>query len=562
MNYLKLCELYEKISSTSKRLEKVEIISKFLSGLKEENSRFIYLLMGKVFADYEQKNFGISGQILLKTISVSFGITLDEAIKKFKELGDLGDVAEFFVKKKRQSFLFQKDLTTEKVFENLEKLSSMEGKGVIDKKIALLSELFSIAKPIEAKYLSRAILENLRIGISSPTIVDALSKTFFDGENKEIIQEKYDLTNDFVEIFQACKKGEESLREISIVPGKPLNVMLAVKVNDIAEAFEVCGKPAAIEQKYDGFRMLINKDKEGKIRLFTRKLEDVTLQFPDVVERVENNVKGKSFILDSEITGFDKKTKKYLPFESISQRIRRKYEIERLIEELPVEINVFDCLSLNGKDLTKISFMERRKIVEKIVKKETLKIRPAVQIITDKEEEANKFFEEALKLGEEGIMIKSLDSPYKQGRRVGYMCKLKPEANDLDLVITGAEYGTGKRSGALTSFFVACRDGEDLLEIGRVSSGLKEKEEEGLTYEQITKLLEPLIESEKDNIVRLTPKVVIMVTYQNIQPSTAYSSGFALRFPRIVRYRPDKSWKDISSIDEIRKEVLKSRAKL
>ena len=347
-----------------------------------------------------------------------------------------------------------------------------------------------------------------------------------------------------------------------IVPGKPLNVMLAVKVLSIEEAFEVCGKPAALEQKYDGFRVLISKQKSGEIKLFTRKLEDVTKQFPDVVERIKENVTGESFILDSEVVGYNKATKKYLPFESMSQRIKRKYEIERLVEELPVEINVFDCLSYEGKDLIKEPFNERRKIVEKIIKEEPFKIRPAVQIVTDNEEEAEKFFQEALELGEEGIMIKRLDAPYRQGRRVGYMCKLKPEANDMDLVIVGAEYGTGKRSGALTSFFLACRNGEDLLEVGRVSSGLKEKKEEGLTYDALTKILLPFVESEENNIVKLSPNVVLMVTYQNIQPSPSYSSGFALRFPRIIRYRPDKSWKDIAQLDEIKEEVEKGRAKL
>jgi DNA ligase 1 len=560
MKYKKLCELYEKVSSTTKRLEKTDILSEYLKELN--NPELAYLLLGRVFPDYDQRELGISQQILVKAISKSFGIKTTDVMNEFKRLGDLGDVAEFLIEKRNQSFLFNTELSVEKVFQNLQKIACLEGKGAIEKKISLISELYSLANPLESKYLSRTILGNLRIGISTPTILDAFAKSFFNGENKELIQEKYDISNDLAEVFSACKVNKKELEKIHIVPGKPLNVMLAVKAVTIEEAFEVCGKPAAIEQKYDGFRMLINKDSEGKISLFTRKLENVTKQFPDIVERIKKNIKGKSFILDSEIVGFDKKTKKYLPFEAISQRIRRKYEIERLVDELPVEINIFDCLSFEGKDLIKKPFIERRKVVEKIIKEEKLKIRPAVQIITDNEEVANKFFQEALELGEEGIMIKTLNASYKQGRRVGYMCKLKPIANDLDLVITGAEYGTGKRGGALTSFFVACRKGDELLEIGRVSSGLKEKEEEGLTYDQMTEILLPLVESEDKNIVQLSPKVVVMVTYQNIQPSTAYSSGFALRFPRIVRYRPDRSWRDIASLEEIREEVKKTRAKL
>ena len=560
MRYEELCDLYEKISQTTKRLEKTDILVQFLSNL--ENPKLIYLLSGRVLPEYDLREIGISQQILIKAISKSFGIKTTDVINEFKELGDLGDVAESLIKKRNQSFLFSSDLTSEKIFENLLKILDLEGIGAIEKKISLISELYSIAKPIEAKYLSRTILGNLRIGISTPTIIDAISKLFFNGEFKELVQEKYNLSNDFVEIFNASKKGIKELEKISLNTTKPLNVMLAVKVDSFEEAFEVCGKPAAIEQKYDGFRMVISKSKLGDISLFTRKLENVTAQFPDVVERIKKNIKGKSFILDSEIVGFNRETKKYLPFEAISQRIRRKYDIEDLIEKLPVEINIFDCIYLDGKDLTKKSFLERRKILEKIIKIEELKIRPAVQIVTDDLKKAEEFFQEALELGEEGVMIKRLDAEYHSGRKVGYMCKLKPVMEDLDLVIIGAEYGTGKRSGSLTSFILACKNGEELLEIGRVSSGLKEKEEEGLTYEQMTEILKPLIESEENNIVTLSPKIVVMVNYQNIQPSPSYSSGFALRFPRIVRYRPDKSWKDIASLDEIKEEVKKSRAKL
>ncbi len=560
MKYKKLCALYEEISGTTKRLEKADKIVDFLKEL--DKPKFIYLISGNILPNYDSRELGISQQTLIKAISKSFGIKTTEVVKEFKELGDLGDVAESLIQRRNQSYLFSSELSVEKVLENLLRILTLEGTGTIEKKISLISELYSIAKPIEAKYLSRTILGNLRIGVSTPTIIDAISKLFFGGKFRELIQEKYDLINDFSEIFNAAKRGKEELERISIEPGRPLNVMLAVKVSSMKEAFEMCGKPAAIEQKYDGFRMIISKRGDGKISLFTRKLEEVTNQFPDVVDKVKENINAKKFILDSEIVGFDRRTKKYLPFEAISQRIKRKYNIEKLVRDLPVEINVFDCLSVDGKDLTKEPFFKRREILEKIVKEEELSIRPAVQIITESLEKAEEFFQEALNLGEEGIMIKRVDANYRPGRKVGYMCKLKPEANDLDLVIVGAEYGTGKRSGSLTSFFLACKDGEELLEIGKVSSGLKEKEEEGLTYEQMTKILEPLIESEKNNIVKISPRVVVMITYQNIQSSPSYSSGFALRFPRIVRYRPDRSWKDIASIEEIKQEVDKSRAKL
>jgi len=562
MYYSEFVFVYEALAGTTKRLEKISILAEFLKKLKQKGKKeWMYFLVGKVTADYDTREFGISGQLTIKALAGAYGISSEKVLERFKKIGDFGDIAEELSEKRKQSALFSKRLDVDKVFDNLIKILSIEGKGAIERKLDLVSELLASASGKEAKYIIRTLLNDLRVGVSTPTIIYALAESFFPDKEEaaEKLQEAYDISNDFAEIFEHASRGElKELTKVIIVPGKPLNVMLAVKAKDISEAFEICGKPAAIEQKYDGFRMLINK-KGKEISLFTRRLENVTKQFPDVVEYVKNNIKGESFILDSEVVGYDRKTKKYKPFETMSQRIKRKYEIEKLIDELPVEVNVFDVMYYEGKDFMSVPFKERRKLVEKIVKTEKWKIRPAVQIITDKEDEAMNFYKEALKIGEEGIMVKKLDAPYKSGRKVGYLVKLKPELKDFDLVIVGAEHGTGKRAGWLTSYIVACRSGDKLLEIGRVSSGLKEKEEEGTTYKEITKILKPLIIEEKENVVRVKPKIVVSVNYQNIQPSPTYDSGFALRFPRITNYRPDRSIKDITTIEEIKKEVKKGR---
>lgn len=555
MLYSELVNIYEQLASTTKRLEKKTILAKFLKNL--EDSKTIYLLAGRVVPDYDSRELGISQQLAIKSIAHSFSIDEHKVAERFNKTGDLGEIAREFSEKKRQSALFSSKLTIQKVFDSITKLMEIEGKGAVDKKLAIISDLLSNASPLEGKYIIRTLLSDLKIGVSAPTIVDSLSEAFEIEPEK--VQSAFDLANDFAIIFNACSKGVKELEKISLLPGRPINVMLATKVATIEEAFEICGKPAAIEEKYDGFRMLISKDQQGNISLFTRRLEDVTKQFPDVVKVVKENIKGNSFILDSEIVGYDPKTKKYRPFEAISQRIKRKYDIEETIKSLPVEVNVFDVVYYEGKDMINTPFIERRKLVEKILKEKSLIIRPAVQIITDNPEVAMEFFYNALKIGEEGIMIKAINAPYKQGRRVGYMCKMKPEINDLDLVVVGAEYGTGKRGGWLTSYIVACRDKDQLLEVGKVSSGLKEKDEEGFSYEQMTSLIKPLIEEKTSNAVKVKPEIVVSVTYQNIQASPSYSSGFALRFPRISHYRPDRSIKDIVSIDEIKKEAKRGR---
>jgi DNA ligase-1 len=557
MYYSKFVEVYESLGDTSKKLEKTAILAAFLKELKKEGkSEWIYLLRGRVLPDFDAREFGISDQLVLKAISNSFGIKSEEVQAKFNKAGDWGEVAEFFVEKRRQSTLFSKKLEVQKVFDNLKTLVSIEGKGAIDRKMKIIAELLTSASGKEAKYIARTLLSDLKVGVADALVLDALNLAFFDNKEgmKPKLEEKYDLSNDLALLFNACVKGEGELDKIDISPGRPIKVMLAVKVENFEEGFEAVGKPCAIEQKYDGFRMLINKEK-GNITLFTRKLENVTAQFPDIVSAVQKYIKGDSFILDSEVVGYDPKTRKYRPFEAISQRIKRKYEIDKLVEQLPVEINVFDVLFYNGKSLLSEKFVERRKLIEKSIRGKEYIIRSAVQIVTDNEKEAQKFYEEALKIGEEGVMMKNLDAPYKQGRKVGYMVKMKPIMQDLDLVIVGAEYGTGKRAGWFTSFIVACKDGDRLLEVGMVSSGLKEKEEEGTSYEEITRLLKPLIISEEGNQVKVKPKVVVSVTYQNIQKSPSYSSGYALRFPRITHYRPDRSVYDIYTLKDIEREV-------
>ncbi len=557
MKYSEFVEVYEKLASTSGKLEKISILAEFLRKLKREGrSEWIYLLRGRILPDYDPREFGISNKLVAKIIGKSFGISEDKVTERFKKIGDLGEVAEEFAEKKRQGALFSKHLDVRDVFNELKKVVDIEGKGAVGKKIELIAGLLSNASGKESKYLVRTLLNDLRVGVADALLNDAIAEAFLSNEQVREIEYAYDLANDFAVVFEAAIKGEKDLRKILVVPGRPLKVMLPIKVTQLEEGFRICGKPAAFEHKYDGFRMLIHK-KDDEIWLFTRKLENVTKQFPDVVEAVKKNVIGNSFILDSEVVGYDQKTKKYKPFEAISQRIKRKYDIDKLVKNLPVEINLFDVLYYNGQSLMDKEFAERRRLVEKIVKEKKMVIKIAHQIVTSELKEAEKFYEKALAIGEEGVIVKKLDAPYRQGRKVGYMVKMKPEVNDLDLVIVGAEYGTGKRGGWLTSYVIACgsKSGK-FLEVGKVSSGLKELAQEGgTTYEEMTELLKPLIISSSGREVKVKPKIVVAVTYQNIQKSPSYASGYALRFPRITWYRPDKSINEITTIDEIKKEA-------
>ncbi len=577
MKYSVLVEVYERLESTTKRLEKTSILSDFLKSA-DDLDKVMLLVQGRVFPNWDQRELGMAARLLLKAISVATGASLEKIESTWKETGDLGNVAVELTKKKSQVALFSQPLTVQKVFDNLRKIAEMEGAGTVDRKVQLVAELMTSASPVEAKYIIRTILGELRVGLGEGTVRDAIVWAFFadkagvkyDKATNELdlsddervnydkyttlVQEALDVANDFAEVAKIAKeKGESELQNVSLMPGKPVKVMLFQKAKDIADAFTVVGKPAAIEQKYDGFRLQVHKTK-GKITLYTRRLEDVTAQFPDVMQRIAKNVKGDNFIIDAEVVGIDLQTKKYLAFQSISQRIKRKYDIEEMARKFPVEVDVFDILFFNKDSLLKTHFIERRKILEKIVVPVVHEIKLAEHMVTDDEVVAEKFYKSSLAAGNEGVMMKNLQGIYKPGSRVGFGVKVKPTMDTLEVVIVGAEWGEGKRGQWLASFMVAVRDPDtnSFVEIGRVGTGIKEKVEEGVSFEQLTQLLLPLIVEEKGREVRVRPEVVIEVDYEEIQKSPTYSSGFALRFPRLVKLREDRLAEDINTVEDVK----------
>ncbi len=570
MKYSDLVAVYAELEQTTKRLEKTAILASFLKKTQESDlDMVILLLQGKVFPSYDEAKLGVAAKLVIRAISTASGLTPAKLEQDWKKTGDLGLVAERMIHGKVQATLFSQELMVKKVFDNLKKLSSLSGAGTVDQKVKLLSELLTSAKPEEAKFIVRTVLEDLRVGIAEGTLRDSIVWAYlYQGnieeknqvENREdykkvveAVQEAYNATNDFATVAKAAKKGLPAVQDISISVGSPLQVMLAQKETTIDDAFSRVGRPAALEYKYDGFRMLIHKH-EGKYALYTRRLENVTAQFPEVVNFIRDNVNGSNFIIDAEAVGFDAKTNQYLPFQHISQRIRRKYGILELAKKLPVELNVFDVLFLNGKSLIKEPFSKRRDTLAKIVTERPKKIILAHQLITGENKDAQKFFEAAIKAGNEGIMFKALDAPYKPGSRVGHMVKFKSAMETLDLVIVGAEWGEGKRKGWLTSFTLACKDEDEFKEIGKVGTGIKELEEEGLSFNELTETLKPYILSGKGKEVRIKPHVILEIKFEEIQASTSYGSGYALRFPRVLRERTmEKGLKDVSDLDLVKR---------
>ena len=556
MLYKSLVELYQKLEATTKKLEKTRYIAEFLKQIKEkELNHILCLIQGTVFPKWDQREIGFSSKLMLRAIARAAGVNASVVEKKWKDIGDLGIVAEGLIEEKKQRTLAAKELTTQKVFENIRKLAGLEGPGTIDRKISLVAELLTSATPLEARYIVRTILEEMRIGVAEGIVRDAIALAY--SIDPKVIERAYDLLLDFGEVAQLAKKGTSTLEELSLAPGRPLQVMLAIRVESIEEAFKALGKPAQFEVKLDGFRAQIHYD--GKdAKLFTRRMENVTKQFPELLPILKKNVKAKSYIIDTELVGYDPKTKKYMPFQNISQRIKRKYGIIQMAKELPVEINVFDLIYYNGKSLIKKPLKERRALLEKIIKEVPRKIVLTRKLITDDVKKAEKFYKEVLKEGFEGVMIKNINSAYVPGRRVGGWLKLKPIMETLDLVIIGAQWGEGKRSNWLSSFTLACKHGNKFLAIGKVGTGIKEKEGK-LTFKELTEQLKPYIIETKGKNVKIKPALVFEIAYEEIQKSPTYESGFALRFPRVLRVRYDKSIKDVDTLERVKRLYEKQK---
>ena len=569
MEYKRLAEIYEKLENTPKRLEKTEIISDFLKELPSDDlEKTILLMQGKVFPDWDAREIGVAAQTMAKAISLSSGMTAQAIEQEWKKTGDLGQTAENLVARKTQHTLASSSLSVDKVFDNLRKIASESGSSSTSRKINLLAQLLAFSEKNEAKYVTRTVLGDLRIGVGDGVMRDAIAwatlmrvEEGMSAEDREryngfvdAVQNAFNLTADFAEVYKAAKKGIRTLKSVRMSSEKPVRVMMALKAGTATEAFARVGRPAMAEFKYDGFRLEIVKDNKGKIRLYTRRLDNVTAQFPELAEQIEKNVKGKSFILDSEAVGYDGQTKKYLPFQKISQRIKRKHDIEKVSHQLPVEVNVFDILSYEGKNLIKEPFLERRQLLEKIVNSIERKVKLSENRIVESEEDVELFFERSKQAGNEGLIIKNLKAIYKPGARVGHMIKFKKALETLDLVIIGAEWGEGKRSRWLSSYNLACFEQGKLFEVGKVSTGLKEKKEEGLSFDEITEMLKPLIISENGKQVEVKPKIIIEVAYEEIQKSPSYSSGYALRFPRVVRDRSsEKDVKEANSLEDLKR---------
>lgn len=571
MEFSVLAEAFEKIEATTKRLEMMDYLVKLFKATPPDLiDKVVYLTQGKLYPDYlGMPELGVADKLAMRAISRISGRSISEVEDAYKRLGDLGSAAEELLKKKAQLLFFTQPLTVERVYATLDKIAKASGPGSIQQKVSLLAGLLADASPREAKYIIRIVTGRLRLGVADMTVLDALAQAFTGSrDNRPILERAYNLCSDLGAVAKAVATGGlEAVKQFKIELGRPIRCMLAERLSTPEEIIKKLGKASA-EWKMDGLRMQIHKDGD-KIVIFSRRLENLTEQFPDAVELARTHIKPKQAIVECEACAIDPDTGDLLPFQELMHR-RRKYGIEEAAKEYPVALYMFDVLYVDGRDVTTEPYIERRKLLEQIIiQDDWVKVIP--NIITDDPEELEKFFQEAVQLGCEGLMVKDLKAPYRAGAREFSWIKLKREyqaelTDTIDLVIIGGYHGRGRRAGRYGAFLLAAYDPENdvFKATTKIGTGFTDED-----LEKFKELLDPLrIPHKHPRVVSLTepdvwfvPKIVIEVIAAEITLSPTYpcgmdairkGSGLALRFPKFTgRIRFDKAPEDATTEKEL-----------
>ncbi len=538
LEFAKLCQKAEGIRSS---LEKIDLVAAFLAQLEDvELAIASNFIMGRVFPSADMV-LGVGPSILYEALAKACGCTSEVIQDALRETGDPGLVAAVVAQKRRplnlSAFSSADQLTISDVYERFVSISRASGKRSQDAKVKNLQFLFGAAAPLETQYLARLAMEDLRIGVGEGGVRDAIAKAF--GQPADLVERGYNLTNDMGLVAKRAKQS--SLSSLNILINHPIKMMLAQLVEGIGPAIQEM-QMAAVEWKFDGARVQIHKNGE-EIRIYSRRLENDTSSLPDISRAVLKLVKAQSAILDGEAVaiGDDGRPR---PFQDILKRFRRMYNVEKLAAQIPLRLFLFDLLYLDGESLIDKPLSERRSLLEKIADSQLV----APQVITGKSEAVEEIYQDALAAGHEGIMIKNPESPYAPGKRGKNWLKIKPVMETLDLVVIGATWGEGRRANLLGSYRLACADLETgkMLDIGWVATGLTDE-----VLAELTELFRDLIVMQKGMEVEIKPAAIFEVAYEEIQRSPNYSSGFALRFPRLVAVRDDKSVEEADTLERV-----------
>jgi DNA ligase 1 len=581
-----LVSVFEEMEQTTSRLILTDhLVSLFKKTPSNIIDKVIYLIQGKLHPDYEGIELGIAEKMALRALSQSSAAEIDSILQLYRQTGDLGDTAWKIMGSKNQdnATLFSKSkMTVEHVYATLDKIARTTGTGSQALKIRDISSLLSDSTPREARYIMKLMMGTLRLGIADYTILDALAVAFTrDKSNRKILENAYNLSSDLGTLSKIlATKGIESVKSIKISLYKPIRPMLAERVRTAQEALERMGGMAAAEYKLDGERVQIHKGKgKCKVELFSRRLENITLNYPDIIEEVSDSIKAKEAIIEGEVVAIDPQTSEFLPFQELMHR-RRKHKVEEAMKGYPVVVNIFDVLFSDGVDRTSLPYSQRRELLEKMtryLKKNNNNddndnmIRLVPQTVVKDTDQIEKFMASAIESGCEGLMIKQLTSSYRAGAREYFWVKLKREyrtelADTLDLVIVGALYGRGRRVGKYGALLLAAYDlkSDIFRSVSKVGAGFTDKNLDDFyksLEKHIIKHKHPRVDTGIEMNVWFEPKVVIEVIASEITLSPTYTAGMdsirqnyglALRFPKFTgKVRDDKNPEDATTVEEL-----------
>ncbi len=507
-DFVKLCKRLRQASSV---LEKRNLIASFLTRIDRRDWKpLIMLLSGKAIPESLEGGLGLGFSLVNRALSMSV----------------------------RPLIPLSKP-TVREVYEELIRISKIKGSHAQDKKVEALASLLSRLNDEEKKWLIKIIFGELRIGVVDGHILASLADVL--NTPLELIRRAYLLRGDLSELIDLINSSED-LKNVKPIIFKPVKPMLATPADSIVEAYSMIGGgEAAVEVKYDGARVQIHI-KDGRVKIFSRRLTDVTSSLPDIVSIVRNSIKADEAILEGEVIAIDE-SEKPLPFQDLMKRFRRVKELHKIIKEIPARLYLFDIIYLDGKLLIDEQYVKRYEVLSSIVPCGLL----AERIVTSNINEAENFFRKAIEKGHEGVMVKRLDAPYILGSRGKYWIKVKT-AEYVDLVIVGAEWGHGRRSGWLSDYYLAAYNPEtgNFEIVGKTFKGLTDEE-----FQYMTKaLLEDMIRDEGFRIW-VKPRIVVEVAFNEIQRSPKYKSGLALRLARIIRIREDKDPYEATTIQEL-----------
>jgi len=551
-SFKSLAELCEKLEATKKRLQMIDYVSDFLENLEtQETESAVSMILGRAFPKWSPQTLDVSWAILSEMIKHVTGVDWKVFTDAFSKTGDIGSATKTVFessKLRRQTTLLSKTLTILEVRRSLEAIAETAGKGSRERKERLIETLFSSASPIEAKYLVKIFTAEMRTGFHEGLMEQAVSKAF--KVPLETVQKASMTLGDIGEVAVVAKtEGTVGLSKIGFKVFRPVSLMLAQMAENVAEALREHEGKAAFEYKYDGARIQIHKS-GGEVKVFSRRLTEVTESLPEIVELSRENIVAEEAILEGEVVAVDSSDYP-VPFQHLMRRFRRVHAIEDAAERIPLKLYLFDVLYLNGESLISAPYVQRRKILAENAGKIPL----SQQMITSEVEEAEEFLKQALDAGHEGLMAKKLDSQYTPGIRGKRWLKIKPILEPLDLVIVAAEYGYGRRHDWLSDYYLAARDSEtgEFLAVGKTFKGLTDAEISEMTQ----RLKESTVRTEHRRVV-VIPKIVVEVAFNEVQKSPKYRCGMALRFARITRIRDDKKPEEADTVAKV-KEIYEKQ---